>query len=135
MPHLSSPFGPLLLWELVRLARRKQASRDRILLLYLLLLTIGLFAVWWSPSNPLHLFRATAEPLPLKLALILLEAQLLFVALLAPAYAAMAVSEEKDRQTLSLLLTTELTDREIVWGKAIARTILMLYSVAAGIPL
>jgi ABC-type Na+ efflux pump permease subunit len=46
-----------------------------------------------------------------------------------------AVSEEKDKHTLSLLLTTELTDREIVWSKAGARTILMLYSVGAGMPL
>jgi hypothetical protein len=33
------------------------------------------------------------------------------------ASAAAAVSEEKDRHTLPLLLTTQLTDREIVFGK------------------
>jgi ABC-type transport system involved in multi-copper enzyme maturation permease subunit len=69
------------------------------------------------------------------LALTLLEAQLIFVLAITPAYSALALSEEKDRQTLSLLLTPELTDREIVWGKTVARMLLVLSAIAAGIPL
>ncbi|HEV3437837.1 MAG TPA: hypothetical protein VG122_10785, partial [Gemmata sp.] len=150
MPHSPSLFGSLVWWELVRLARRRQASRGRVLLLYLLLLTIVLFAVWWSsPNSPSRLFCGTPETLSLgkaaedrrsaayfaeSLALILLEAQLLFVAILTPLYAALAVSEEKDRQTLSLLLTTELTEREIVWSKTLARVVFVLSAVTAGIP-
>ena len=45
-----------------------------------------------------------------------------------------SLSEEKDRHTLPLLLTTQLTDREIVWGKAAARVLFVLAAVAAGAP-
>jgi len=150
MPDRPSLFGSLLRWELVRLARRRQVSRNRILFLYLLLLTVGLFGVWWSlPGNPIRWFRNLSESLSLKqtvvdplsltwftesLALVLMQTQLLFVVLFTPAYATLAVSEEKDKQTLPLLLTTELTELEIVWGKAISRTILMFSAIAAGIP-
>jgi ABC-type transport system involved in multi-copper enzyme maturation permease subunit len=148
MPHRPSLLVLLMRWELVRLARRKQVIRNRILFLYLLLLTLALFTLWWSsPGSPLLLLRSLFDSLSLKnggvekqgfaesFVLVLLESQLLFVSLFAPAYAASAVSEEKDKRTLALLLTTELTDREIVWGKAIARTLLILFAVAVAIPL
>jgi ABC-type transport system involved in multi-copper enzyme maturation permease subunit len=147
MPRPPTLFGPLVWWELVRLARRGDATRARILLLYSLLLAIVLFAFWWSyPGSPIPLFLGKVDPIPTnaaarvsaqfagELVLVLLEAQLLLVAAITPAYAAAAVSEEKDRQTLSLLLTTELSDREIVWGKACARVLFVLAAVAAGIP-
>ena len=132
-PHRSSLFGPLVWWELVRLARRGHAARARVLLLYALLLAVVGFAVAYSfgksPADVTRLLRGTAEPIPLNAtagfaqsrALVLFEAQLLIVAVITPAYAASAISEEKDRQTLPLLLTTQLTDREIVWGKAVGR--------------
>jgi ABC-type transport system involved in multi-copper enzyme maturation permease subunit len=140
-----SLFGPLVWWELVRLARRGQAARARVLLLFVLLLAVVGFALVWSyisHRDPFRLLRWTAEPLSRKelsqfggmLAFVLLQAQLLFVAAITPAYAAAAVSEEKDRHTLSQLLATELTDREIVWGKAAARVLFVLAAVAAGIP-
>lgn len=151
MPHRQSLFGSLVWWELVRLARRCETSRSRILLLYLLLLAIALFTLWWSsPSSLLLLLRGIGDPLSLgrmsvdqksvgrfteSLAFVLFAAQLLFVAIVTPAYAASAVSGEKDRQTLPLLLTTELSDREIVWGKTFARMIFILSAISAGIPL
>jgi ABC-type transport system involved in multi-copper enzyme maturation permease subunit len=139
----SSMFGPLVWWELVRLARRGDAARARVLLVYLLLLTIIGFAFWKAfPGSPMRLFRGAAGPLPVataaefsqSLALVLLEAQLVLVAIIAPAYAASALSEEKDRLTLPLLLTTDLTDREIVWGKAVGRVLFVLLAVLAGVP-
>jgi ABC-type transport system involved in multi-copper enzyme maturation permease subunit len=150
MPHRPSLFGTFARWELLRLIRRKQARAAPVLLLYLLLLTLGMFAVWWSaPASPLRLVHGTGEPLSLghggddrrsaayfaeSLALVLFEAQLFFVAVLTPAYTAAAIAEEKDSQSLTLLLTTELTDTVIVWGKSLARVVLMLASVAAAIP-
>ena len=48
-PHRrSSLFGPLVWWELARLARRGHAARSRVLILYGLLLTALGFAVVWS---------------------------------------------------------------------------------------
>jgi ABC-type transport system involved in multi-copper enzyme maturation permease subunit len=145
-PRLSSLFGPLVRWELVRLARQGQTARSRVLLVYSLLLALIVFAVVWSfwrnPTDPAALLRGGTEALSHEtlaglaewLALTLLEVQLLVVAAITPAYAAAAVSEEKDRRTLSLLLTTQLTDREIVWGKGVARVLFVLAAVASGIP-
>lgn len=150
MPQTPPLFITLVWWEVVRLARRNQVNRNRILFLYLFLLVIGLFAVWWfSPGTLILSLRGAFDaPSTHKLeigqthltffvqaiALVLLETQLLYAVLFAPAYAALAISEEKDRQTLSLLLTTELNEAEIVWGKTIARLMLILGSAAAGIP-
>src|SRR5262245_2685429 len=144
-PRRPSLFGPLVWWELVRLARRGHAARVRVLLLYALLLGLVGFGVVWSylhAGSPFRLFLGESPPLPAPqatefagwLALVLLEAQLLLVAVVTPAYAVAAVAEEKDRQTLSLLLTTELNDHEIVWGKAVARVLFVLSAVAAGVP-
>jgi ABC-type Na+ efflux pump permease subunit len=139
-------FGPLVWWELARLARRGHAARSRVLVLYSLLLAVVGFAFVWSywrnPAEPASLLRGAAGPMAPRemaefagtLALVLLETQLLFVAAVTPAYAAASVAEEKDRQTLPLLLTTALTDREIVWGKGVARAVFVLAAVAAGVP-
>jgi ABC-type transport system involved in multi-copper enzyme maturation permease subunit len=117
--------------------------RARTLLLYSLLLAIVLFAFWWSfPASPISMFLGPAESIHARdvskfagiLALALLESQLLLVVAITPAYAAAAIAEEKDRRTLPLLLTTELTDGEIVWGKALARVLFVLTAVATGIP-
>ncbi|MBA4066345.1 MAG: hypothetical protein C0501_22045 [Isosphaera sp.] len=123
-------------WELVRLARRGDAARARVLLLYSLLLAAAGFAFVWaypaSPADPVP--AARAADFARSLAVVLLEAQLVVVAVATPAFAAAAVSEEKDRHTLDLLLTTGLTDREIVRGKAAARVLFVLAAVAAGVP-
>lgn len=136
-------FNPMVWWELVRLARRGHVFRVRVLLLYALLLAvIGYAAVWSYPVGLAQVFDTSPDPIPPdelarlahQLALVLFEAQLLLVAVVTPAYAAAAVAEEKDRYTLPLLLTTDLTDQEIVWGKAMARVLLVLAAVVAGVP-
>lgn len=130
----------LVWWELARLARRGHAARARILLLYGLLLGIVVFAIL-ERGNPMPLFQGnatldlkSADRFSRQLVFILLESQLLLVALITPAYAVSAIAEEKDRHTLSLLLTTALSDRDIVWGKAIARVLFVLAAVVCGIP-
>jgi len=135
--------GPMVWWELVTLARRGHTVRARILLLYTLLLAMILFAFWWF-NGPVAIsyILGTNEPLTREvvadfarhLVIALLAAQILLVAVVTPAYTAAAISEEKERQTLPLLLTTALTDREIVWGKATARIVFVLAAVASGIP-
>lgn len=136
------PIGPLMGWELRRLARRGLALRVRLVLLYVLFLAFVGFAAYWF--YPLPVRDVFASPRPILLAdaaqfahsfsLVLLEAQLAAVLAAAPALACAAVSEEKDRHTLPLLLTTELTDREIVFGKAAGRTAFVLAAVLAGVP-
>ncbi|MFO0822191.1 MAG: ABC transporter permease subunit [Gemmataceae bacterium] len=132
--------GNLVWWELARLARRGHAARARILLLYALLLGIIVFA-FLEPGSPVLLFKGqatldlrSAGRFSRQLVFVLLEAQLLLVVLITPAYAVSAIAEEKDRQTLPLLLTTPLSDREMVWGKAIARVLFVMAAVVCGIP-
>lgn len=139
-----SLIGPLAGWELVRLARRGQASRSRMLVLYFL--TIGFIiapVLWFSHIEPIALFMGQeltvsindAASFANRFAFILLMAILLAVVAMAPAYAAAAIAEEKDRQTLQMLLTTELSDREIVFGKAFGRFAFVLAAAAGGIPI
>jgi ABC-type transport system involved in multi-copper enzyme maturation permease subunit len=129
-------------WELRRLARRGLALRVRLVLLYLLFLTfVGFAAYWFYPlparevfSSPRRVPVADAAEFARSFALVLLQAQLAAVVAATPALAAAAVSEEKDRHTLPLLLTTDLTDHEIVFGKAAGRTAFVLGAVFAGVP-
>lgn len=135
--------GPLAGWELRRLARRGAALRVRLVVLYILFLAFaGFAAVWFYPLPVREVFGggvprlspAEAAAFANAFALVLLEAQLVAVVAMTPALAAAAVSEEKDRQTLPLLLTTELTDREIVFGKAAGRIAFVLAAVFGGLP-
>lgn len=135
--------GPLAAWELRRLVRRGLALRVWLGLLYALLLAfVGFAAVWFFPLPARDLFAMNVRLAPAEsaafarsLSLVLLEAQLVVVVALTPALAAAAVSEEKDRHTLPLLLTTLLTDREIVFGKATGRVAFVLAAVLASTPL
>lgn len=135
--------GPLAAWELRRLARRGLALRAWLVLLYALVLAfVGFAAVWFFPLPVRDLLDMNVRLAPAEsaafahaLALVLLEAQLVAVVALTPALAAAAVSEEKDRHTLPLLLTTLLTDREIVFGKAAGRVAFVLAAVLASAPL
>lgn len=135
--------GAIAGWELCRLARRGQAMRVRLVLLYSLFLTFLAFAAYWFDPLPVRdlllarspaLSRSESADFARAFALVILEAQLAAVVAIAPAVAAAAVSEEKDRQTLPLLLVTLLTDREIVCGKAAGRIAFVLAAVLAGLP-
>ena len=55
--------------------------------------------------------------------------QLALVLFFAPLFAASRVSQEKDRQTLVLLLMTDLSDRELVFGKLLATSLRGFFAV------
>ncbi len=135
--------GPLAGWELRRLARRGLALRVWVSLLYLLVLVFVVFAAFWFYPRSigesflalLHLTPTEGDRFADRFALVLLEVQLVAIIALTPALAASAVAEEKDRHTLPLLLTTSLTDREIVLGKAAGRIAFMIVAITASVPL
>ncbi|MFN0056685.1 MAG: ABC transporter permease subunit [Planctomycetales bacterium] len=60
--------------------------------------------------------------------------QLALVAFFAPLFAASRVAQEKDRQTLVLLLMTDLRDRELVLGKLLASLLPVAVLLSASIP-
>src|SRR6266851_3114248 len=57
--------------------------------------------------------------------------QLALVLFFAPLFAASRVAQEKDRQTLVLLLMTDLGDRELVFGKLLASLLPVAMLLAA----
>ena len=62
-------------------------------------------------------------------------AQLLAAFLLTPALLAPAIAAEKERRTLDYLLTTDLTDRELIFGKLAARLLVGCLPIVAGLGL
>jgi ABC-type transport system involved in multi-copper enzyme maturation permease subunit len=136
--------GPLAGWELVRLARRGQGHRGRLMVGYLLLIGFVLTPIFWFSwyDDPVGKFidpdriesHAETGRFARRFALVLLEATLLAVAAMTPGYAAIAVADEKERQTLPLLLTTALSDREIVLGKAAARFVFVVVAALGALP-
>lgn len=60
--------------------------------------------------------------------------QLALVLFMAPLFAASRVAQEKDRQTLLLLLMTDLKDRELVFGKLLASLLPVGMLLAASAP-
>jgi ABC-type Na+ efflux pump permease subunit len=136
--------GPLASWELVRLARRGHAHRARLLVLYLLFLALIATPFLWFgdvAARDLLSFEKLTVPRNSKvslgqaMALGIWEAVLLGVAVMMPGIATIALAEEKERDTLQMLLTTALSDREIVLGKAAGRLGFVLASAAGALPL
>lgn len=61
--------------------------------------------------------------------------QLALVSLFAPALAAGAISGERERQTLDVLLVSRVSALGIVWGKLVASVAFMLLLILAALPL
>ncbi len=61
--------------------------------------------------------------------------QLGLVCVLAPVFAAAAITQEKDSQTYNILLSTPLTDAQIVLGSLLSRLYFVFVLLLAGLPL
>ena len=61
--------------------------------------------------------------------------QLLMVCILAPIFTAAAITQEKDAQTFNILLSTPLTNGQIVMGSLLSRLYFVFALLLAGIPL
>lgn len=135
--------GPLVSWELLRLARRGQDARSRFILASSLLGVLTVFTLAWFPNTPTReLFLGTSQSLSLRdsarfaeqFALTFMLAQLGVLVLLTPAYSAGGIAEEKEKKTFVFLLVSDLTSREIVLGKFVGRLGFLLGVMAAGLP-
>src|SRR3954466_3929458 len=62
-------------------------------------------------------------------------AQLALVALLAPIFTAGAITQEKDSQTYDILLSTPLTNGQIVLGSLLSRLFFVIALLISGIPI
>jgi ABC-type Na+ efflux pump permease subunit len=129
-------FGPVLFYDLVRIARRGRYILLRIayalLLLMVLWSTYASFSDQWRGGNiPAQELSKVAG----KYFFYFLIAQIAVVVLLTPAFTASAIAEEKERKTLEFLLATDLRNREIVLSKLASRYCNLALLVMTGLPI
>jgi ABC-type transport system involved in multi-copper enzyme maturation permease subunit len=99
-----------------------------------LLLFSGL--AWWNDSSSEEVLSAHVQS-QFASNFFYTFAVVQYVALLVvtPAYVAGAITDEKERKTIDYLFTTDLANREIVFGKLAARVATVILFVLAGLPL
>lgn len=140
-------FGPVLFYDLVRLARHSRYFLLRCL--YGLALLLILYVVYYQFLDHLQMqwqmrgyyYPGQRNPRADELARLaewffytFMGVQLAVVLVLTPAYTAGAISEEKDRKTLEFLLATDLHSREIVLSKVVSRLANMALIILTGLP-
>src|SRR5262249_11370707 len=149
---LLSPGGRLLDWpgmevflfDLLRTTRRGRPAFLRGLYGLVLLAALGgVFLRWFGPGQlaPGRLFAPGPQVPPREVARFAAEftaafllVQLAALLVLTPAATAGAVAEERQRRTLDGLLTSDLSGRAIVFGKAAAGWLQTLAVLFAGLP-
>src|SRR5262245_48396997 len=119
MSAISDLFGPIFAKELVEMARRWRYYLSRIVLGSVLLLV--LFVVY---ENTSHSFRYQKVPstnamsyMAEQFFLTVCWVQYAAVYLFVPMFLSGVISGEREEKTLELLFTTQLSNREIIWGK------------------
>jgi ABC-type transport system involved in multi-copper enzyme maturation permease subunit len=130
-------FGPVLRRDLAQLARERRYVVLRTLYAATLLLLLVSLYLWWFWNLPPRR-RPTAQDLSRFAELFFLTfmaAEFVIVLLLTPIYTAGVITDEKDRGTLEFLLASDLTNREIVLGKATARLASLALLVLTGLPI
>jgi ABC-type transport system involved in multi-copper enzyme maturation permease subunit len=128
--------GPMLPYDLVRVARRTRYFFLRCLYALLLSLLLGWVYLFWYLDSDTGRMRPNemarfAETFFYTFMLV----QFTVVVVLTPAYTAGAIAEEKERKTLEFLLATDLRNREIVLSKLLSRLANITLLVLAGLPI
>ena len=131
-------FGPVFVYEVVRLGRRRGTILWRLFYVLTVLAVLALMYFSWLDS---HRGGRGGTVNPHKLAefatdffYVFQVLQYAVVVLLTPAYVAGCIADEKERKTLEFLLATDLSGHEIVFGKLAARVMTLLMYVLAGLP-
>lgn len=135
-------FGPVLIYDLVRTARRGRSTVMRCVYLGVLLLAIFLLYEGHTHGgrgaallgqeialSPDDMARFADSFFTLYMVL-----QFLAVLLLTPVYTAGAIAEERERRTLEFLFATDLHSREIVFSKLVSRLLDMATLLMTGLP-
>jgi ABC-type transport system involved in multi-copper enzyme maturation permease subunit len=127
--------GPHAYYDLVRLARRGRTTLVRML--YILALFAALVAVDYnlSPLEAQALGINHNARIAEGFSKTILAAQNFAVLILMPIYCVASIQEERDKQTLALLFTTQLSAWGILLGKLLSRGAHVAGVVAAGLPI
>ncbi len=129
-------FGPILFYDMIRIARRGRYVLMRGLyagLLLFILFSFGL-GVWLNPRGQ-GFTPHESSLLALRFFEVFMLVQLITVSVLTPAFVASSISEEKDRKTMEFLLATDLRNREIVLSKLGSRIANLLMFILTGLPI
>jgi ABC-type transport system involved in multi-copper enzyme maturation permease subunit len=140
-------FGPVLFYDLLRTARRGRAVLLRAIYATLLLYTLVLvYLVWlgrhgsfdggfWASLLGYSLSMRQAADFAAWFFGVFMAIQMLALLLLTPAYTSGAISAEKERGTLTMMLATDLQSHEIVLGIFASRLANMGLFLLAGLPI
>lgn len=134
-------FGPVFVYEIRRLGRRKSTFVLRGLYVVAVCGLLLVVYVSWLEDAGYFNYNAPSVISPQKLSnfasRFFYQFQFLQFAVLAfitPAYVAGSIADEKEKKTLEFLLATDLRNREIVFGKLAARVATLLAYILAGLP-
>ena len=133
-------FGPVFVYEITRLGRRRSTFGLRILYVVVVLLILGTMYASWLDDLRYYGPDITIEPGQLarfanEFFTVFVVFQFCVAAFLTPAYVAGTIADEKERKTLEFLLATDLEPREIIFGKVAARVTNLVMYVLAGLPI
>jgi ABC-type transport system involved in multi-copper enzyme maturation permease subunit len=126
--------GPVFVYEWITASRRWQAYALRSLFVLGLLAALVVMAMGQGEALVVRPGLRALAKLGEGLFVAVIGTQLTLVLLAAPAATAGAICLDRSRGTLTHLLVTDLTDREIVLGKLAARLVPILTLVAATLP-
>ncbi len=104
--------------------------RSGYLGILLLVLLISQMGVGWTSSGSLVSLAKSASQTFTYVSYV----QLALMCFLAPVFTAGAITQEKDAQTFNILLTTPLSNAQIVFGSLISRLYFVLVLLLAGLP-
>jgi ABC-type transport system involved in multi-copper enzyme maturation permease subunit len=134
--------GPLFPYDVVRTCRRGQPATLRIFYAALLLIMLLVVAVLQFPYQFVDLMVGRVTMKPNEMAEMagtffigVITVHFLIILLVTPLYVAPAIAEEKERRSIEFLLTTELTDAEIVLGVLGARIANLILLLLTGVPI
>jgi ABC-type transport system involved in multi-copper enzyme maturation permease subunit len=128
--------GPVLFYDLVRYARRRRYVMIRCLYAGILTILLGwVYLFFWLGTNDGYIPAGEMANFAEAFFYMFMAVQFAAVVLLTPGYVGGAIAEEKDRKTLEFILTTDLSNREIVLGKVLARVANLVLLLLVGLPI
>ena len=130
-------FGPIFAKELVEMARRWRYYQNRVLFgaLVLIVLLIVYQETQYIYTGRGGMTTASMAKMAENFFLSYLWVQYLTVFLFVPFFLTGVISGEREQKTLDLLFTTQLTNKEIIFGKLGSRVVSMLMLIISGIPI
>jgi ABC-type transport system involved in multi-copper enzyme maturation permease subunit len=128
-------FGPVLFYDLVRIARRSRYVLMRLFYAGFLFATLCSVCYYYYTEYSGAVDSNRMAQMAGTYFFWFMTVQFLAVGLLTPVYTAGAIAEEKERKTLEFMLATDLHNREIVLSKQASRLANLTLLVLTGLPI